>query len=218
MKVILYLFLLLATFQSYGQNKKLNLKLKSQLDSIGLLDQKYRILLMGFSGLKQRDSIAKTLSIPASELDWYIQKNMVKVDSSNMVFIDNVIKRFGYPGKTLVGEGTNKVAWYVIQHSDKIPQYIGLIKKSGKKGEIPLRLVATMEDRYLMGEKKEQIYGTQACSGCLKNGDKRIIIWPIKDPASVNIRRKKVGIEETVEQYAQDFNIRYEVIPISEVK
>lgn len=216
--VIFAIFVLAAFHSSFGQSQKINLKLKSQLDSIGVLDQKYRILMFEYPEQSQRDSIAKSFGIPTSELWGYIQSNMLKTDSSNLVFIEEVFGKYGYPGKALVGTKTNEVAWNVIQHSDKIPQYIGLIKKAGKERELPFTLVAMMEDRYLMNQKKEQIYGTQACGGCLRNGESSFVIWPIKDPKNVNKRRREAGFEQTVEENAERMDIEYKVVTLSEMK
>ncbi|WP_161889268.1 DUF6624 domain-containing protein [Pontibacter russatus] len=218
MKKVVFAILVLAAFHSFGQGHKINLKLKSQLDSIGVLDQKYRNLLFEYPEQSQKDSIAKTFGVPTSELWDYIQSNMMKTDSSNLVFIEEVFSKYGYPGKTLVGAKTNEVAWNVIQHSEKIPQYIDIIKKAGIEKELPYTLVAMMEDRYLMNQKKEQIYGTQACGGCLSSGDNYPVIWPIKDPKNVNKRRKEAGFEQTVEENAKRMSIEYRVVTLSEVK
>ena len=118
-----------------------------------------------------------------------------------MAFVEKVFKLKGYPGKSLVGEGTNTAAWYVLQHNpDKIPQYLPMIKKAGEAGEIPFRLVAMMEDRYLMNQGKMQVYGTQGMS----YGDGEPFIWPIENVETINERRKKAGFDETIEVYAKN--------------
>ena len=66
---------------------------------------------------------------------WNLQRT---IDLSNLLFIETVFKKYGYPGKTLVDTPTNEVAWYVIQHSEKIPQYFEMIKKAGIKKRTPL--------------------------------------------------------------------------------
>ena len=75
-----------------------------------------------------------------------------------------------------------------------------------------------MEDRLLMYQKKEQKYGTQGAYTTLKTGKAETIIWPIKDPLHVNKRRKKVGFETTIEEYAKKLNITYRVIKLSDVQ
>jgi len=159
----------------------LNFQLKRSLDSVMVLDQKYRANF--------------------SPETWKLQQ---EIDSSNTAYIENIFEQFGYPGKNLVGEPTNISAWYVIQHSNKIEQYLPLIKEAGKEGQIPMRLVAMMEDRYLMGLGKEQLYGTQGSSYGIGSDNEINFIWPIKDVENVNQRRKEVGFDSTIEVAAKD--------------
>jgi hypothetical protein len=44
--------------------------------------------------------------------------------------VEDIIMKFGYPGRTLVGEETCDAAWNVIQHSVKIDKYLEVIKKA----------------------------------------------------------------------------------------
>lgn len=174
---------------------KINVILKAQLDSIMKLDQEGR---------------------SSGEISWEEQKI---VDSTNTIFVEEVFKKYGYPGKTLVGQGTNIAAWLVIQHSDKIGEYLPLIKEAGQKGELDMASVAMMEDRYLMQQELEQVYGTQGMT--LNSNSKKPIplIWPIKDPESVNKRRKEVGFTETIEEYSERLlGVPYKTYTLEEVK
>jgi hypothetical protein len=125
-----------------------------------------------------------------------------------------IIRRYGYPGKTLVGTPSNEAVFYVIQHSNSIPQYLPLIKRAADQGELPFRLYAMMLDRQLMNTGKAQIYGTQGRSYI----GQAPFIWPIEDPAHVNERRKKAGFDLNVEQNAQRMNIPYQVLTLEEVR
>lgn len=170
----------------------MDFNLKRQLDSIMILDQKYR-----YDTNVYREN-------------WKLQN---AIDSTNLVSIEKIIKEKGYPGRSLVGDGTNVAAWYVIQHSDKIPKYLPIMKKAGKKGELPFTKVAMMEDRYLMHKGKKQIYGTQGTTLNFKSDNPINIIWPIEDVANVNTRRKEAGYNTAVEEngirmYGEDFKFR----------
>lgn len=174
---------------------KINVILKAQLDSIMKLDQDGR---------------------NSGEISWEEQKI---VDSTNTIFVEEVFKKYGYPGKTLVGEETNIAAWLVIQHSDKIGEYLPLIKEAGEKGELDMSSVAMMEDRYLMQQGLEQIYGTQGMNLNSNSKKSTPLIWPIKDPESVNERRKEAGFKETVEEYCERlFGVPYKIYTLEEVK
>lgn len=200
----------------FGQTS-INNKLKKQLDSVMVLDQKYRGDLMMLSDSAKGDSIAKSLNIPVGQLSNRLWQKQTPIDSSNLVFIESIISRYGYPGKTLVGEPANESAWYVIQHSAKIDQYLSPIKRAAETKELPFHLYAMMEDRFLMRQGKKQIYGTQATTRTLKSGKTESFIWPIKDPLRVNELRKTAGFEQTVEENATRLNVKYRVVKLTEI-
>jgi hypothetical protein len=213
--LILFFFISYAAFSQ----PKLNFPLKKQMDSVMALDQKYREVLTLLLEPSKKDSVAKSLSLSVANAMNYYSKLQNHLDSANIVFVEQVFKQYGYPGKTLVGEPTDEAAWNVIQHSPKINQYMPMIKAAAEKHELPFSLYAKMLDRKLMNEGKEQIYGTQAHCGQLKSGKNMgCFIWPIKDPAGVNARRKKAGFDQTVEQNARRLDVNYKVIKIDEVR
>jgi hypothetical protein len=207
-----------ACHQTFSQ-KKVNPALKHQLDSIMVLDQKYREILIDLTLPQKQDSVAKALSMSPLQASTYYGKLQSRIDSLNLVFIENVFKQYGYPGKTLVGSPANESAWTVIQHSDKISQYIPIIKTAAERNELPYYLYAMMLDRHLMYQGKAQIYGTQGTCQVLKSiGKQDCFIWPIKNPAGVNNRREKAGFTTTIEAYAMRFDINYRVVKMSEIK
>jgi uncharacterized membrane protein YphA (DoxX/SURF4 family) len=185
-----------------GAMPSLDFSLKKKLDSIGALDQKYRKLLQLGESSSSNDSL------------WEMQN---VVDASNIKFITNYFDNKGYPGKTVVGEPANTVAWSVLQHSDQIAKYLPMIKEAGEKGELDFQLIAMMEDRYLMGQEEPQIYGTQ---GMTYQGGVPFI-WPIANPETVNERRVKAGFEQTVEEYASFLygaDFEYKVLTMDAIK
>lgn len=213
----LILLLMLLNTSCFSQTK-INTTLKRQLDSVMILDQKYRkVLMLLLTDASKTDSLAKALIIPSKTLNAELWKRQSTIDSTNTVFIEHIFQQYGYPGKSLVDTPTNETAFYVIQHSSKIPKYLNLIKEAARKNELNFRLVAMMEDRFLMNENKEQIYGTQGTKLTLKNGKTEYIIWPIQNPQQVNERRKKAGFEQTVEENAKDLGINYREVKLSEI-
>ncbi len=176
---------------------QLNFELKHTLDSIAVLDQKYRKLMQVPEGA-ERTKLGEEMGLTPADYQGNLWEKQTALDTMNVKMIERIFSEHGYPGKSLVGEPTNQAAWYVIQHSNRIPTYLDMMKAAGKKDEIPFRIVAMMEDRYLMGEEKEQIYGTQGTT----YGDSPSFIWPIKDPETVNKRRKEAGFSMDIEEYA----------------
>ncbi len=185
-------------------------------------DQRYR----GFMTLQpgeERDSIARTLNIAPDDVNEYFGRLQHDLDSIDVIKVVAIFRKYGYPGKHIVGIPTNEAAYYVIQHSDKIKQYFPLIEKAGKKGELSFELVAMMQDRLLKSEGKEQVYGTQYAGYAGKDSVTRQqkiywFLWPVKDYAHVNERRKKAGFKDTVAENAADQGIEFEVVTLAAAK
>lgn len=220
------MFLLLFTLSTFLINaqQKVNEALKKELDEIMKIDQGYRMLFDSEITPEKREKLLKDLNIDKEEFEKKNWQLVAEHDSLNMQKIENIISQYGYPGKTLVGEPTNQAAWYVIQHSTKIGKYLPLIKEAGKKKEIPFTWVAMMEDRYLMNENKEQIYGTQGKGEMTKDKDGKQVfinfVWPVKDPKNVNRKRKEAGFDSTVEENAQRMfgkDFKYETYTLQQV-
>lgn len=209
---LLSLFLVVSLGASAQQT--LNRQLKHELDSLYYVDQLYRSAMFGEKKQHLVDSLAAAQHFPVAEAPQRLIGLMLQTDSANMRRVRAIIQRYGYPGKKLVGTPTNEAAFYVIQHSNSIPQYLPLIKRAADEGELPFRLYAMMLDRQLMYTGKPQVYGTQ---GRNYNGQAPFI-WPIEDPAHVNERRKKAGFPQTVEQNAQRMNIPYQVLTMEQVQ
>ena len=223
MKHLLCLACLVLPVVAAHAQGSLNAPLKKELDSLYVADQQYREMLMPNNLDAKADSLTRSLNVTREQLPDYLGREMMRVDLSNLRRIEQIIGQYGYPGKTLVGEPTNVAAFYIIQHSPKIKQYIPLIEAAARKGELPFYEYAKMQDRMLMHEGKEQIYGTQARNfgKMTKEGQLQqspLFVWPIKDPKNVNQRRKEAGFTDTVEEYVRRFGIEYKVMTLAEAK
>jgi hypothetical protein len=208
-----------------AQTAPQNPRLKHELDSIYAVDQKWRSMLFEPRVRHRPDSLARALGVTRESLNDYVMRRMMRTDSANQVRVKAIMSQYGYPGRTLVGTPTNEGAWYVIQHSPDIDRYLPLIKKAANQGELPFYLYAQMLDRQLMRAGKEQHYGTQAMSYNILNPQtgrrepQPLFVWPIKDAARVNERRKKAGFPTTVEQNATRLGIiPYRVLTLQDVE
>lgn len=202
----------------------INLELKKQLDSILQTDQGIREFLDSETSEARKDQLAKELGYPKDELKKSAWRIMSKIDSANFKKVERIISKYGYPGKSLVGEPANTAVFYVIQHSpSQIPKFYPLIEKAGKEGELPFEYVAMMLDRKLTSEGKLQIYGTQIYSVQITNpktGQKEFFsyVMPIEDAKNVNKRRKEAGFKLTVEENTQRFGFVYKEYTPEEIK
>lgn len=198
-------------------NTSLDLKLKHRLDSIARYDQLYRPILQETDEQK-RKALAEELGLKPEDYSGDLWKKQRMLDTSNLKIVKRILDTQGYPGKSVVGEPSNLIALEVIEHNPiQIEQYIDLFKKAAAAGEIPKTRVAVLEDKYLMMQDKEQLYGSQA-QITAANG---FFIWPIKDVAMVNERRKAAGFERSIEEYVADLmgkDATFKAIKLSEIK
>lgn len=218
-KLFFLSFLCIAAMKVRSQTTTTDASKKRQLDSIMQADQMYRPVFYALLDPAKRDSLIGFHKMPAEKIELVYDSLQEALDSTNLLFIERFIEHYGYPGKSMVGEPANEVAWYVIQHSDKIESYFSIIKEAGKRKEIPYRLVAMMQDRLLVEQQKKQLYGTQVARRRLKNSKEEVMfVWPVKRPCFVNRRRKKAGFETTIEQNAKRFHIDYKKVKLKDIQ
>ncbi|GAB4027682.1 DUF6624 domain-containing protein [Spirosoma koreense] len=208
MKLVLFLLCILPIF-AYSQANK---KLKQELDSMYVLDQRNREWLTKLGNNQPlTDSLTTVYKTSRTQLSGVLWAEQSKIDSSNLRRAEVILKQYGYPGKSLVGVPTNETVFYIIQHSNKIPVYLSAIKKAADQGELPFSQYAMMLDRSLMYEGKPQLYGTQvSCRQLQTTRQARCFVWPIANAKAVNERREQAGFELTVEENANRLNAAYE--------
>jgi hypothetical protein len=220
MRACLIVLISFFSLSSYGQSRFSPI-LKKELDSLLILDQKYRAAI-GANMRGKGDSLSIIYGVKKEDLNDYLWKLQGEIDSLNTVRIGQILKLYGYPGISLVGKTTNEAAFYIIQHSKVTDKYLPVIKEAAEKNELRFVLYAMMLDRSLMFQDKEQLYGTQGSGMSVKNKEtgkweNLSFIWPIKDPAKVNKRRKAAGFEETVEENAKSIGIEYKIFTLDEI-
>jgi len=165
--------------------------LASQLLNLNVKDQTLRFIL---------PDVTKRFGTGSAE-EKYFWSLIHRQDSLNEKEIVNLIEKYGWLGIDRVGEEANQSLWLVIQHAPLEIQekYLPLLKKSVSEGNSQGWHLAYLEDRILMRNEKNQIYGTQSLYDKEANVFK---IYPIEDVEHVNERREKLGME-TVEEYAE---------------
>ncbi len=85
------------------------------------------------------------------------------IDQSNIKRMEAIIEKYGYPGRKLVGEEFESIAWIVIQHAELPYQekYLPLIHKAvieEQLTEVPLKMLI---DRIYWKKTGFQIFGSQ---------------------------------------------------------
>jgi hypothetical protein len=121
-----------------------------------------------------------------------------EVDRANTARMKEIVAKYGWPGKSLVGADGAHAAWLVIQHADLDRPFqkrcLDLVRQGFKLGEATGEQVAYLTDRVLVGENKKQLYGTQ-----FQQRDGKWVPNPIEDEANVDKRRREVGLSPLAE-------------------
>jgi hypothetical protein len=122
-----------------------------------------------------------------------VSDKLASVDDDNLKFMKVVVEKHGWLSKTLVGTDGAKAAWLILQHSDKDREFqkqcLEVMKKL-PQGEVDPKDIAYLTDRVLVGEGKEQVYGTQ-----LRTNEKgELELAPLFEPATVDQRRQRMGL------------------------
>jgi hypothetical protein len=128
------------------------------------------------------------------------------------VKVKNIIDTYGWLGPDEIGEQGALTIFLVIQHSDSLTQvtYLPALRQAVKKGKAQPQSLALLEDRSLINQGKEQIYGSQVRRNEQTGKNE---FFPIRDEANVNKRRASVGLQP-LEEYAKFFGFEY-VLPKS---
>ncbi len=118
-----------------------------------------------------------------------------EIDSNNTARMKEIVQKYGWTIKSLVGEDGTSAAWLLVQHADLDHEFqkhaLKLMKESAKNGEISMKHVAYLTDRVLIAEKKKQIYGTQ-----FEIRNSKFVLFPIEDEVNVDKRRGLSSLEE----------------------
>jgi hypothetical protein len=116
------------------------------------------------------------------------------LDHDNLVRMKEVVAKYGWPGKKVVGSDGANAAWSLVQHADADVAFqkdcLEKMEPLVKTGDVAGKEYAYLYDRVAVGEGKKQRYGTQM------DGDD---FAPIEDPKNVDARRKEMGLSTLAE-------------------
>ena len=196
---IAFLFLILFSCKKV-EKTSINLELKKELSEIEFRDQALRFIT-DQTPKDSLDLIAKRIKVDPTYFKNNYKSVSVTLDGENIKRVEEIIAKYGYPGKALVGTPENRAAWIVIQHSSPqvIQKYLPMLREAVKNGDLDRQSLALTEDRNLMYQGKKQIYGSQFFEA---NG--KPAFWPIENSEKVNELRKEAGFVQTIEEYSKD--------------
>ena len=128
---------------------------------------------------------------------------MQALHENNTATLKGIIKKYGWPGISLVGANSAKAAWLIAQHAVSDTKFMSdcsaLLKIAVAEEEADGWQLAFLEDRLRTMSGKSQLYGTQF------DVDKEgwPIPFPIAEAETVNERRKALGLNSLEERLEQ---------------
>jgi hypothetical protein len=173
------------------------------------------LVKMGEENQKHRQEIMDLMDRLAKSDDEKVAKKWKQaverqnaLDSRNRQRLDEIVKQYGWPKKSVFGEEASGVAFSVVQHAelDYQKKYLPLIKEAVAQKEARQADLAILEDRILTREGKKQIYGTQVR---LNQNTQLMELYPIEDEENVDARRAGVGLEPLAQYVKKAFGMEY---------
>ncbi len=179
--------------------KDMNLELKAALELVFEEDQKYRSLFRAIEDQFGRDS------------DEFknILSNQRHMDSLNQIVVLNVLDKYGWLGKEIVGEKGNSVLFMVIQHADLPIQkkYLPMMKLAVQNGDAAIIDLVKLEDRIAAREGRKQTYGSQIFTNP-ETGEQ--YVYPVRNPELLDERRRSIGLL-AMEEYLSYYTLEWDV-------
>lgn len=126
-----------------------------------------------------------------------VSSRMTDGDKSRAARMKEIITKFGWPGRSLVGYEAAASAYLVTAHAAFDVPFQRMALEQMKKlppCEVESMHLASLTDRVLLAEGKKQIYGMMFE---LKDGT--LVPKPIEDEANVDRRRAELGLQPLTE-------------------
>lgn len=148
--------------------------------------------------MREEDQKARFAWI-AKEDDEALQAAVEAIDRKTAKRMHEIVAKYGWPGKTLVGEDGANAAWLLVQHADKDLAFqkdvLAKMEPMVKTEEVFATDYGYLWDRVAVAEHRPQRYGTQF--------DEKQEPQPIEDEAHVDERRASIGLPSMAEYRAQ---------------
>jgi uncharacterized protein DUF6624 len=147
--------------------------------------------------MARKDRVARVAAIKPGASQKKIEK-VIDLDARNTARMKQIVSRYGWPGRSLVGEEGADAAWLLVQHADRDLAFqkecLAKLQAAFRAGEASGQNVAFLEDRIAVAEGRLQTYGTQ-----FQGKGAELAPAPIEDQAHVDERRKSVGLNSMAE-------------------
>lgn len=139
--------------------------------------------------------------------DNQLMMRMLEADTQNTMWLEEIIRQYGWPTFSLVEGDGAQAAFLLVQHSPSLQfqkKCLDLLEQAVSQNEADTISLAYLTDRIRMSDGKPQLYGTQGQT----SPDGSIVPFPIEDEEHVDERRKAIGLEPVAE-YFKNMNESY---------
>lgn len=135
----------------------------------------------------------------------FISLRMQLADDLRRIRMKQIIAKYGWPGRSLVGAEAAKAAYLIVSHSQDLALQklsLELMMKLGTR-EVENTQIATLTDKVLLAEGKKQRYGQMYDF----TADGKLFSKPIEDEVNVDKRRAELGLEPLAEYLRREREI-----------
>lgn len=123
---------------------------------------------------------------------------MLRGDSLRTRRLRQIVDRYGWPTRAAVGPQAANAAFLILQHSPEHEfqkSMVPLLEDLAQEGTMPPSEVATLVDRVLVHEGKQQRYGTQ-----FSVEDGELVMHPVEAEEGLDERRRQMQLPP-IEEY-----------------
>ncbi len=205
MRLILLFTLLLAVACSKKQERNETVSAKQNpINLIAMLDT---IWTAEQEPLRLRDSLMR---IHGPDTEGF-NKQQVIYEQNHIVNekkVKDLLNKYGWPTKEMIGEQGNLTICNVLQHSsiEVRLKYLPMMRNAVHEKKLAPRFLVRAEDRIATDEGNLQIYGGQMK---YYPETKSFNVWPILDPANIDKRRAKIGLIPIAEHLKNRFDFEW---------
>lgn len=143
----------------------------------------------------------------------------IAIDRANTLRMREIVNEYGWPTYALVGKGPSNSAWLIVQHADRNPLFqakcLKLLKDALKDDQINPSNYAYLYDRVRVSRGEKQLYATQSWTN---NGLTDGTFYPLEDESNVQVNREKMGVAQSVVDYASSMGFEYAIPSSGEAK
>lgn len=147
------------------------------------------------------DTVLRTPWSDSGFSDTALETQLQAQVQAAMAWLQDVVDRHGWPGRSLVGDEAASAACRLLQHADGPRAFqdrcLRLIEQAARDGEMSLRDLAYLTDALRVQRGRRQCFGTK-----FRRRGSALVPCPIERPAQVDERRREMGLEPLAE-YAE---------------